>query len=178
MSLNITNLRSKVLSREGFLAIFTLSFGGIAGLVVGIPIIGYVLAPLINQPPNVWRDVTDVKTGKIVKDSTISPGQTIEVSFQSNAPLPWAGSTALSGAWLRHNQGGGYIAYAIYCTHLGCPVHWLSTAKIFLCPCHGSVFTADGKVAGGPAPRPLFTYLVRVHNGRVQIKTHPLPVIT
>jgi menaquinol-cytochrome c reductase iron-sulfur subunit len=178
MSLNITNLRGKVLSREGFLSLFTLSFGAIAGLVVGIPIVGYVLAPLINQPPEVWRDVRLVGSNKLVTDSTIPPGQTLEVFFESNAPMTWAGSTVNQGAWLRHNQGGGYIAYAIYCTHLGCPIHWLPEAKIFLCPCHGSVFTSDGKVAGGPAPRPLFTYLVRVQNGRVQIKTHPLPVAT
>jgi menaquinol-cytochrome c reductase iron-sulfur subunit len=178
MSLNITNLRGRVLSREGFLAIFTLSFGAVAGLIISIPIIGYVLAPLINQPPDVWRDVKLFSNNQTVTDSTIPPGQTLEVWFESNAAQPWAGTTATQGAWLRHNQGGGYIAYAIYCPHLGCPIHWLQTAKIFLCPCHGSVFNADGTVAGGPAPRPLFQYEVKAQNGFIFIKTHPLPVIS
>jgi Rieske Fe-S protein len=40
------------------------------------------------------------------------------------------------------------------------------------------VFNAQGVEVGGPAPRPLFTYEVRVQGGRVQIKTHPLPVVT
>jgi len=39
------------------------------------------------------------------------------------------------------------------CTHLGCTVQ-LRGAE-FDCPCHGSRFTLDGQVIGGPAPRPL-----------------------
>jgi menaquinol-cytochrome c reductase iron-sulfur subunit len=45
-----------------------------------------------------------------------------------------------------------------------------------MCPCHGSVFNGDGTVAGGPAPRPLFTYPIRVVNGRIQIKTEAQPL--
>ena len=34
-------------------------------------------------------------------------------------------------------------------------------AELFLCPCHGGVYYADGTVAGGPPPQPLFRYGVR-----------------
>lgn len=181
MSMDPNLLIRKLLTREGFLAIFTLSFGGLAGLVVGIPIIGYVLAPLINQPKEVWRDASFAnppQTGKPVYATSIPIGQTQEASFQSNAPSPWAGTTAEQGVWLRRTGNDTFIAFAIYCPHLGCPVHWLAGAQIFLCPCHGSVFNADGTVAGGPAPRRLFLFDTRVNNGRVQIKTHPLPIAT
>lgn len=180
MSINI-NLTRKLLNREAFLGIFTISFGGIAGLVVGIPIIGYVLAPLIQQAPEQWHDVRFAvvgRTGKRVKVDSIPIGQTMEVTYQSLSPLNWAGTTEKQGAWLRRTGPSSFIAYSIYCPHLGCPVHWLAQAKIFLCPCHGSVFTADGTVAGGPAPRPLFIFDTRVDKGLVQIKTHPLPVAT
>ncbi len=47
----------------------------------------------------------------------------------------------------------GLHAISNICTHLGCiiaPVDWG-----FQCPCHGSKFDKNGKVIGGPAPRPL-----------------------
>ncbi|HZU11906.1 MAG TPA: ubiquinol-cytochrome c reductase iron-sulfur subunit [Chloroflexota bacterium] len=181
MSMTMQELTRKLLTREAFLGLFTLSFGAVAGLVVGIPIIGYVLGPLIEQPPEIWEKVTFAggpNRGRPVMADSIPIGQTEEVAFQARGPLPWAGTTATQGAWLRRTGPSSFIAYAIYCTHLGCPVHFLPQPKIFLCPCHGSVFNAEGINIGGPAPRPLFTYNIRVQNGHVQIRTHPLPVIT
>jgi len=47
----------------------------------------------------------------------------------------------------------GIAAMSLVCTHLGCIVS--ETPNGFSCPCHGSRFDKDGKVLGGPAPRPL-----------------------
>lgn len=178
---SIQNLTRRILNREAFLAIFTLSFGGIASLVVGIPIIGYVFGPLIEQPPEIWESVrfaNGPNQGKTIKADSIPVGETEEVVFLARSPQPWAGTTARQGAWLRRTGPSSFQAFAVYCPHLGCPTHWLPQPRIFLCPCHGSVFNSQGQVVGGPAPRSLFTYNVRVKNGRVEMKTHPLPVAT
>ncbi|OGL45305.1 MAG: hypothetical protein A2W05_08690 [Candidatus Schekmanbacteria bacterium RBG_16_38_10] len=47
----------------------------------------------------------------------------------------------------------GFYAISKKCTHLGCIIN--VTDNGFTCPCHGSRFNKDGKVVGGPAPRPL-----------------------
>jgi Rieske Fe-S protein len=51
------------------------------------------------------------------------------------------------------------------CTHLGCHGEWDSASGRFVCPCHGSVFSADGRVLGGPAPRPFDTLPHRIEDG-------------
>jgi menaquinol-cytochrome c reductase iron-sulfur subunit len=164
------NRTRKLLSREAFMSLFVFSVGGIASVVFGIPIIGWVIGPLVNQPRNVWRFVGHA--------SNFQPGKTVAVIFDYPGQLPWAGATKKTKAWLRRDAGNGFTAFAVYCTHLGCPVQWLQTPQLFLCPCHGSVFYGDGTVAGGPAPRPLFQYPTRVLNGKVYVLAEPVPLTT
>jgi menaquinol-cytochrome c reductase iron-sulfur subunit len=90
--------------------------------------------------------------------------------------LPWAGVTARTGAWLRRVSTDEFIAFAVNCSHLGCPVRWLQDANLFMCPCHGGVYYSDGRVAAGPPPRPLTRYPVRIQNDEVQIQTNPIPI--
>jgi cytochrome b6-f complex iron-sulfur subunit len=47
----------------------------------------------------------------------------------------------------------GVYAVSLICTHLGCVVK--SAGSGFECPCHGSLFSSDGTVKKGPAPRSL-----------------------
>ncbi len=49
----------------------------------------------------------------------------------------------------------GFAVASAVCTHLGCTVAHFQSDQHFHCPCHGSVFAADGSVLHGPAPRPL-----------------------
>ncbi len=62
-----------------------------------------------------------------------------------------------------------YVAISTRCAHLGCPVRYVPAAERFICPCHGGVYDAKGKVVGGPPVRPLDRFYTRVVNGRVQV---------
>jgi menaquinol-cytochrome c reductase iron-sulfur subunit len=177
MSIDIPNVTQSngnndqdLLSRRQFLARLSIGLGALAAAAASVPIIGFILSPFVRQPPETWRSVGAVDNFKV--------GETVQVSFLDASPLPWAGVTADTAAWLRRNSEQEFTAFSVNCTHLGCPVRWLPDAELFMCPCHGGVYYQDGAVAAGPPPLPLPQYPVRVRNGQVEIRTSPIPITT
>jgi cytochrome b6-f complex iron-sulfur subunit len=55
-------------------------------------------------------------------------------------------------------KGNTFRCLSAVCTHLGCTVNRADHG--YHCPCHGSVFSNQGAVQSGPAPRPLPWFLV------------------
>ncbi|MFX1673054.1 arsenate reductase (azurin) small subunit [Paraburkholderia sp. A2WS-5] len=45
------------------------------------------------------------------------------------------------------------VAYSVLCTHMGCPVAYDPSARVFRCPCHFSIFDAEktGQMVSGQA---------------------------
>jgi Rieske Fe-S protein len=64
-------------------------------------------------------------------------------------------TTEKATAWVVKKPENDVIAFTPQCMHLGCPYHWDDPSHTFVCPCHTSVFSIDGKVLSGPAPRPI-----------------------
>lgn len=170
----------KLVTRRGFVSLAMGAMAGAAGLAVSIPLIGFFLGPVVNQPKNVWRNVrlaaADGTLGEVVQTESIPLGRTMKVVYPNADTLAWAGPTAQSASWMRRTGPEEFTAFSVICTHLGCPVQYVQGGHLFLCPCHGSVFNDDGSVAGGPAMRPLTRLPVRIRRGRVQVLTEPLPL--
>jgi menaquinol-cytochrome c reductase iron-sulfur subunit len=154
--------------RRHFLAWLSAGLGAVAAAAVGVPVIGFLFAPLMRRPVEAWRSLGPVGRFQI--------GETVEVRIPSAAPVPWAGEAAEMAAWLRRQGPSEFVAFSVNCTHLGCPVRWTASARLFLCPCHGGVYYEDGAVAGGPPPRALTQYPVRVEDGNVLLRTSALPL--
>jgi glycine/D-amino acid oxidase-like deaminating enzyme/nitrite reductase/ring-hydroxylating ferredoxin subunit len=53
------------------------------------------------------------------------------------------------------DDSGSLHAVSASCTHKGCTVTWNNADRTWDCPCHGSMFEADGTVIHGPAREPL-----------------------
>jgi menaquinol-cytochrome c reductase iron-sulfur subunit len=155
-------------TRREFLALVSAGLAGLGAVIVGVPVVGALLAPLLRPQPGQWRAVGAVDSFKV--------GETASVTFQDSSPLSWAGPAANTAAWLRRTGDQQFVAFAVNCTHLGCPVRWIQTANLFMCPCHGGVYFADGKVAAGPPLKPLSEYPVRIQDGQVQIQTSAVPI--
>ncbi|HEX9495399.1 MAG TPA: Rieske 2Fe-2S domain-containing protein [Candidatus Limnocylindria bacterium] len=155
------------MDRRRFLSRVTIGLSGAIAAIVGAPILGYLLAPLFARETDTYVAVGDV--------SRFQPGTTLQVDFDDPSPLAWAGQTAKTALWVRGISATSFQVFNVNCTHLGCPVDWRASARLFLCPCHGGVFYEDGSVAGGPPPRPLFEREWRVAGGKLMVKTQKLP---
>lgn len=158
------------IDRRKFLVRITLLAGVIPAAIVSVPIFGALLGPLLQRQRQVWRKVANV--------SEINIGETKFISYVNADPLPWAGVTAKSAAWLRRESEEKFIAFSANCSHLGCPVRWEDKAQLFMCPCHGGVYYKDGTVAAGPPPKPLTQIEVRINKNDIEIKTAPVPITT
>lgn len=163
-----SSLRPEGANRRKFFTRISLALGSFAAVLVGVPIVGFLFAPLFRDPPRLWRQVGAVDGFKV---SEIS-----EVTFDDTSSLPWAGLTSKTAAWLHRRSEEEFVAYSVNCSHLGCPVRWEAQAKLFMCPCHGGMYYENGAVAAGPPPRGLTRYPVRVNNGQVEILTSPVPI--
>jgi menaquinol-cytochrome c reductase iron-sulfur subunit len=158
--------RSAESGRRRFLGRLSLAIAGLAGIGAAIPFVAYFIRPARPAEP-VWRDVGPV--------ADFPAGITRKVVYPDPDPDPWGGMAVRNAAWLRRERDGSMVGFSIYCTHTGCPVNWVADAELFLCPCHGGIFDRQGQVTAGPPPRPLDRAQVRVRNGRVEVRTVPVP---
>jgi menaquinol-cytochrome c reductase iron-sulfur subunit len=164
------NKGAEPVARRRFLSRISLALGAGAAALAAIPAVAYVVGPTMKRTVEVWRDVGPVEQFEI--------GSTVQVTIDSPAAADWSGVSERMGAWLRRVNATDFVAFSINCTHLGCPVRWMQTANLFMCPCHGGVFYADGSVAAGPPEQPLAHHMVRVSAGRVEVSTRPIPIIS
>ena len=104
------------------------------------------------------------KTGDFGRDLTVSAA---EVPTVGAAPLRWA-----PGKFYLIRNPDGVLAVYWKCVHLGCTVPFIDADGQFRCPCHGSVYDANGAYVSGPAPRSLDTMPVEVDDeGNVTVAT-------
>lgn len=128
---------------------------------LALPAAVYLFAPPRARKETEWADVGDLNRLPI--------GTPEEVVFRRTRVDGWKVISEKNTAWVVRTSENEVIAFAPQCTHLGCAYHWVEQTKEFLCPCHTSTFSIDGRVLTGPAPRPLDRYEVKVENNKLHI---------
>ena len=156
-------------SRRDFLFKLGVGLNAIAAAMVGIPIIGFVMSSFVQKTQPVW-----ISLGPL---NQFPENTTRMVAFLNPYRRPEDGDTAHIPVWVRHLTQSDFNVFAVNCTHLGCPVRWFEESQLFLCPCHGGAFYANGAHAAGPPPRGLYRYEYKVENNELHIKGGYLPTL-
>jgi cytochrome b6-f complex iron-sulfur subunit len=60
-------------------------------------------------------------------------------------------------------------AFSAVCTHLQCVVAYSPERKQIECPCHGGVYSIDGRNLAGPPPKPLEELAVTIDEDSVLV---------
>lgn len=125
---------------------------------LALPALGYLFVPSRGRKDIGWVDAGST--------TTIPPDEPQELVLQRQRVDGWKTITERATAWVV-KSGEDIVAFAPHCTHLGCGYRWEKNKGHFLCPCHNSVFSLDGSVVSGPAPRSLDRFEVRVEGERL-----------
>jgi Rieske Fe-S protein len=166
-SANSSSAAEGLPGRRTFFSWLTYGLGAIAAGAVGIPFIGYAFGA--RRAPVDW-----VPLGPV---GDFPENQTRLVTFNSPIRTPWDGVVANTGVYVRYEgldkkeetaatKGYKFLVLAVNCAHLGCPVEWFAESGLFMCPCHGGVYYANGEKASGPPPRGLYPCVCRVRRVR------------
>jgi len=162
--------RAATSNRRSFLLRAALLLNALVLAAFAIPIAGYLLAPLRRAGFLKW-----ISLGPI---GSFPENQTRLAVYTNPFRTPWDGTTVEIPCWVRRLNGDSFQVFATNCSHLGCPVRWFPESELFMCPCHGGTFHADGERASGPPPRALYQYPYKVNNGELWVKAGEMPLMT
>ncbi len=148
------------ISRRRFFIAGNAAVQGALALLVGVPVVGYIVGAIFAPQPTAW-----VKVGSL---ASIPPNEPTE--FAINAPITGSGvSTTRPVGVFVLKTGNQLFTFYNACTHMGCPVQWTAYQQLFRCPCHGGVYDRLGRVINGPPPFALRQFQHRVVNGDLYV---------
>jgi Rieske Fe-S protein len=142
---------------------------GRRGLLLRIGIALNVVGALRRRSYQAW-----ISLGSIEQ---FPEGETRLATYENPFRVPWDGVTAKVPCWVRRVTADTFQVFAINCAHLGCPVRWFPESQLFLCPCHGGAYYADGSRASGPPPRGLFEYEYQLRGSELWVRGGQTPTL-
>lgn len=154
--------RSQHVSRRDFVRVVLTFLGTIMGAVVGLPAIGYLIAPAVK----VKRADARIPLGPL---ENYPAGVPTLFNFTRTKVNGWEKTVNSYGVYVLRGEGDQVKVLSNVCTHLSCRVNWKAEEQQYACPCHAAYFDIDGKVLEGPPPRPLDEFEAEIEEGNLFI---------
>ena len=167
--------------RSKLLEATTLGLGGLIGIVVTAPVLGFTILP-----PFIKQGHPEIDVGAI---DDFPENKFVTTTYLLN---PEQGEVSRRTAYIRNNglldNVPSFTVLSNRCVHLGCPVQINglplkkssetrdgllvdrtpnAAAAGFGCPCHGGQYDTEGNRTAGPPVRALDRYEFRIDNGRL-----------
>ena len=150
------------ISRKNFLQNVIKTIIAFITAAIGIPILGYVVAPALKK-----KEGHSVTVGS-PEDYEVGEPRLAEFSIVRRDG--WIEQTEKRFVWVVRTDAQDFTVFNPHCTHLGCIVDWNSQLGRFISPCHGGLFSKTGEVTGGPPPRALDTLEHSIEDGKLVVQ--------
>lgn len=123
----------------------------------------FLVGDSLEAKKQVWADVGTVET--------LNDGSVHRVVYNVRTKDAWRDAQRRGVVFAFRQGDASFVALDATCTHLGCTVSWREQDNQFVCPCHAGIFSREGEVVSGPAPRPLERFETKVENGVLKVRT-------
>lgn len=129
-------------------AFVRLAMGGVGlcyAAAIGYPVYRYLASPVEKAAATELKEIT------VADGQKLEPGKAKPFMFGSKPAI------------LIHHRDGTWSALSAVCTHLQCTVQYEADKERIFCACHGGTYDPKtGKNIGGPPPRPLKQFEIKV----------------
>jgi Rieske Fe-S protein len=149
------------LDRRAFHLSVIYGLSTIMGAALSVPAAIYLLFPPRAKKKPEWIEAGDIGQMRVNTPE--------EVVFRRTRIDGWKVISEKTTAWVVRTSDRDVVAFSPQCPHLGCAYHWEERSNEFLCPCHTSTFSLDGRVLTGPAPRALDRFKIRLNGTKLLI---------
>jgi menaquinol-cytochrome c reductase iron-sulfur subunit len=126
------------------------------------PFIQFIIAAIFRLPKANFTKVGPMSS--FLENEPVLP------KYKSDVKQTYMQQNEIRDVWIIKHLDSKVTVFSPICPHLGCRYDWYPDAKQFICPCHGSVFSIDGKVLGGPSPRGLDLLPWKIENGDLYVQ--------
>jgi menaquinol-cytochrome c reductase iron-sulfur subunit len=150
------------LSRRDFIKALTTLIAGSIGALLGVPVIGYLLAPALRKEV----DTSTISLGPLEKYPVGIPTY---FGFTNTKVNGWERTAIVIGMYVLCREDGSVRVFSDICTHLSCLVTWYPDIQEFVSPCHDGHFDREGFVTKGPPPRPLDEFETKIEDGNLYV---------
>jgi menaquinol-cytochrome c reductase iron-sulfur subunit len=152
----------EVVTRRGFVG-WAVGLGtGFIALTVGIPVLASVGKGVGQAKPSDYVKIAEV--------SAIPTGEPYGISFVDTSQDAYLYAQVPHSVYALKKSDTDVTVYSPVCPHLGCQVFFDRQKKVYVCPCHASLFAEDGARISGPAPRGLDVLPSKIENGGLYVQ--------
>jgi Rieske Fe-S protein len=140
--------------------------------VLGLACVWVTLAVVQSIYPPARRWLRWPRSGPLqaIGIETFPPGTWKRVEIEAGGDAPKGQKTSI---WIYRDRDrpDTFRVLSAVCTHAGCIVNWKVDRKLFVCPCHGGTFDAEGHRQGGPPRSPLASVGYQVKDGQLLVRS-------
>jgi menaquinol-cytochrome c reductase iron-sulfur subunit len=149
------------ITRRSFFKILSGVFAGFIAVSLSFPMIETLIGTISSKKRGSYSKVTSL--------NSIPRDEPVETSFVMTEEDAFIKNIKAQEVWVIKKSDSNVTVFSPICPHLGCRYQWNNNRKLFICPCHHSVFNVDGDVVSGPSPRPLDSLPQKIENNYLYV---------